>query len=141
MVKKRMEEVMEDTKDVREIVAEVEQGGIRVPLKIETDGKKARRQDLPARIHYGAHKSARTFGVHVDMKVLGDMLKGWAFPVPQEDWEKFQNLCVSPLGAVHQKDKVRVVHDLSISFNGDVSLNEMVDKERLASCMRYRRSL
>ena len=38
---------------------------------------------LPARIAYGSHKSARMQPVHVDKKVLGDAVKGWAVVLPK----------------------------------------------------------
>jgi hypothetical protein len=121
------------TKDGEEVVREIEQGGVQVPLKQDMDGK-IRRQDLPARVAYGCHKSAKIYAVHVDKKVVTDIIKGWAFAVPRSSWEYIPNLYISPVGAVCQKEKVRVVHDLTFSLNNDTSLNEMVDKDLLPEC-------
>lgn len=126
-----MASILEGTKDGAEVVREVETLGICVPLKQWSDGH-ARRQDLPARIAYGSHKSARMQPVHVDEKVLGDAVKGWAVVLPKHSWRELEGLCVSPLGAVTQKEKVRVVHDLSLSVNNDCSVNDMTDEEFIA---------
>ena len=131
--KDRISALLRGVKDGLDVVREIEQGGVQVPLKQDLDGK-IRRQDLPARISYGCHKSARTYSTHVDKKVVTDIVKGWAFVVPKSCWALIPNLCISPVGAVCQKEKVRVVHDLTFSLNYDTSLNDMVCKERLPEC-------
>lgn len=129
----RIMALLAGTKDGKEVIRETEQGGILVPLKRDVDGR-IRRQDLPARLSYGCHKSARIYAAHVDKKVAMDLVKGWAFAVPKSSWEYIPDLCISPVGAVCQKEKVRVVHDLTFSMNHDTSLNDMVNKELLPEC-------
>lgn len=131
--KDRIRALLRGVRDGPDVVQETEQGGVLVPLKQDQDGR-IRRQDLPARIAYGCHKSARIYSAHVDKKVATDMVKGWALVVPKSCWELIPGLCISPVGAVCQKEKVRVVHDLTFSLNHDTSLNDMVCKEMLPEC-------
>ncbi len=118
-----------------ELVAIEAEEGVRVPIKEELliDQFEAA-QDLEARLTYGAHKSARMYGAHVGQKIINDLVRGWAGIVPKEAWKEIKGLAISPLGAVARKDKVRVVHDLTFELNGDLSVNGMVDKERLPAC-------
>lgn len=119
-----------------ELVALEAEEGVCVPVKQEiaqlVGGGGT--QDLEARLAYGAHRSALLHGAHVGQKIVNDLVRGWAGIVPRSTWNRITGLSLSPLGAVARKEKVRVVHDLTFSVNGDISVNELADKDLLPPC-------
>jgi len=117
-----------------ELVAAEAKEGVRVPIRQELAELGGEAQDLEVRLAYGAHRSALVHGAHVENKIVSDLVRGWAGIVPSHSWRNISGLALSPLGAVARKEKVRVVHDLTFSINGDIAINELADREMLPPC-------
>ena len=120
-----------------------------VPADIRTGG------DLASELAYGNHRSAAKYGEEVIAKAAADVALGRAVVFPVTRAEDIVGLRISPLGVVEEKEKLRVIHDLTFCGNkaderareapgerkstatpetGARSVNEDTDWERVPKC-------
>ena len=72
--------------------------------------------DNEARLRYGNHSSVDEHGLAVGQRLLTDISTGRVLVVPVSMSSVIPQLHVCPVFAVSQKDKVRIVHDLTYSL-------------------------
>ena len=79
-----------------------------VPIAVGPGG------DLKHELAYGNHPSAQKWHGAIWQKVVEDVEAGRAVLFKRKVAEKIPGLRVSPVGVVEEKEKLRVIHDLTI---------------------------
>ena len=78
-----------------------------VPVDVRPGG------NLTKELTYGKHSSAQKFQVAVWEKAVGDVASGRAIVFPKEQAGQVEGLRVSPVGVVEEREKIRIIHDLT----------------------------
>ena len=105
-----------------------------VPVRVNGVG------DLKAALQYSNHTSIDQYTGHFVTKVVEDVRLGRAFIFPREMALRIPGLRVSPVGVAVSATKVRIIHDLAMTFsnpgvNGDTNF-ESAPKCKLGHVLR-----
>jgi hypothetical protein len=103
-----------------------------------------RATDVFDALGYGNHKSTQSNPTVVREMLDDEVRHGWQLVLPAESIPLIPGTIVSPLGLVEQitinehgetTQKWRLIHDQSFQFQSGTSVNNRVQKEKLAQCM------
>jgi hypothetical protein len=117
--------------------------GFTMPLEDTSPELDRRVKDVEEAIEYGNHKSTqKNPAIMLDM-IREDVERGWQLVLPCASLPLIPHAIVSPLGLVSQKTinehgktttKWRLTHDQSFQFQSGTSVNNRVQKDKLAKC-------